>query len=212
MKAPEVDKVLEPEVEEVQVPEPKVDMRLSLTWEEEDADAVEYIKLKVHEAVERQFPQMDRIERELYDKTLVPNPPGEPKGYQMYADGSYIRDWSRVSAHDLQTFCLAAAAEAYFAVNAQVDALAEAAFAKYDYDDAYDKAYSAQLSGTIGDKTARAKRKTQKERWLALFKTLYRKCLDEKVEKLETHRRSAERIYAQICEQQKREFYASRSQ
>ena len=207
-EAPDVENVLEPEVEQVHVFEPKADVRLSLEWDEDDADAVEYIKLKVHEAVDNRFPQMDRIERELYDKTLVPIPGG---GYRMYPDGTYMRDWSQVTQEDLRSFVLAASAEAYFASDAQVDALAEAAFAKYDYDDAYDQAYSAQLSGTIGDKTARAKRRTQKQRWLALFKTLYRKCLDEKVEKLETHRRSIERMCIEMGKQAEREYYASRS-
>lgn len=207
-EAPSVENVLEPDVEQPQVFEPKADVRLSLEWEEDDADAVEYIKLKVHEAVDKRFPQMDRIERELYDKTLVPIPGGS---YYMYPDGTYMRDWSRVTQDDLRKFVLAASAEVYFASDAQVDALAEAAFAKYDYDDAYDQAYSAQLSGTIGDKTARAKRRTQKQRWLALFKTLYRKCLDEKVEKLETHRRSIERMYIEMGKQSEREYFASRS-
>ena len=211
VKAPKVDEVEELEVPNLKVDEPKADIRLSLDWDEDDADAVEYIKQKVHEAVDSRFPQMDRIEHELYDKTLVPNPPGEPRGYQMYPDGSYIRDWSRVSLSDLRTFILAASAEAYFASDAQVDALAEAAFAKYDYDDAYDNAYSSQLSGTIGDKTARAKRRTQKQRWLALFKTLYKKCLDEKVDKLETHRRSAERIYSEMGKAEERAYLAARS-
>lgn len=207
-RAPKVDEMEELEVPQAQVDEPRVDIRLSLEWDEEDADAVEYIKQKVHEAVDHRFPQMDRIERELYDRTLVPNVDGP--GFQMNVDGSYVRDWGRVTMEDLRKFILAASAEAYFASDAQVDALAEAAFAKYDYDDAYDQAYSAQLSGTIGDKTARAKRRTQGQRWLALFKTLYKKCLDEKVENLETHRRSAERIYAEMGKQGEREYFASR--
>lgn len=207
-EAPNVENVMEPDVASADVMEPNVDVRLSLDWEEDDADAVEFIKAKVHEAVDARFPQMDRIEREFYDKTLVRNPSGD--GYMMYPNGSYVRNWNLVTTDDMKGFILAASAEVYFASDAQVDALAEAAFAKYDYDDAYDDAYSAQLSGTIGDKTARAKRRTQRQRWLALFKTLYRKCLDDKVNKLETHRRTVERVYAESSKQSEREFYASK--
>ena len=84
-------------------------------------------------------------------------------------------------------------------------------FAKYTYDDAYDAQYSAQLTGTVGDKTARAKRRTQSERWLALYKTIYYKQASNIIEALDQHVRRVERIFAERGKQAEREFRASHS-
>ena len=63
----------------------------------------------------------------------------------------------------------------------------------------------------MSDKTAKAKRRTQKERWMALYRTLYYKRAKEVVDRLDAHVRRVERIYTERQKEADRAFRASRS-
>lgn len=210
MEAPSVTEVMKPPVEEAGVVEEKVDVRLSIEWEEEDRDAIDFIKKKIDEGIRREYAQVFAEEEHILQKVRIPNPPGSVPGWQRNPDGSYMEDWSRLTVKDMEEFIQAGSSEVFFSAQKSVNNYAEAVFAKFTYDDAYDQAYSSQLSGTIGDKTARAKRRTQKERWLALFKSLYYKRSQEVVSNLESHVRRVERIYTERKKDAERAFRASK--
>lgn len=210
MEAPSVDSTFEPVVDAAALDE-KVDIRLSIEWGEDDREAIEFIKSKIEEGIRQEYAQVFAEEEHLLAKVRIPNPPGSGvAGWQRNPDGSYIEDWGRLSLRDMEQFIQAASSEAFFSSQRVVNAYAEAVFAKFTYDDAYDDAYSRQLSGTVGDKTARAKRRTQKERWLALFKSLYYKRAQEVVGKLDAHVRRVERVYAERQKELERSFRAAR--
>ena len=210
MEAPSVDSTFEPVVDAAALDE-KVDIRLSIEWGEDDREAIEFIKSKIEEGIRHEYAQVFAEEEHLLAKVRIPYPPGSGvPGWQRNPDGSYIEDWGRLSLRDMEQFIQAASSEAFFSSQRVVNAYAEAVFAKFTYDDAYDDAYSRQLSGTVGDKTARAKRRTQKERWLALFKSLYYKRAQEVVGKLDAHVRRVERVYAERQKELERSFRAAR--
>lgn len=210
MEAPSVTEVLAPEVEAPQAIDEKLDVRISVEWDEDDREAIDFIKRKIDEGIRREYAQVFAEEEHLLAKVRVPNPPGSTPGWQMNADGSYLEDWGRVTIKDMEMFIQAASSEVFFSSQKVINDYAEAVFAKFTYDDAYDAAYSSQLSGTIGDKTARAKRRTQDERWRALFKTLWYKRAQEVVGKLEAHVRRVERIYSERQKELERSFRATR--
>jgi len=189
----------------------KTDVRVSMEWDDDDRDAVEYIKSKVDEGIAREFGGIRHLAESLRERAYIPNPPYLGEGFQTYPDGTPIQDWSRVPTKDLEDFVLAGSSEVYFAQSRIENDYAEAVFAKFTYDDAYDRSYSSQLSGTIGDKTARAKRRTMDERWLALFKTLYHKRAKSEVDAFESFVRRVDRIRQDRTEEARRAFMASRS-
>lgn len=208
MGAPEVEQLAELEVEQPVVEaERPLDVRLHVEWEEGDKEALDYIMRTIDEGIRRQFAQAFEIEEKLLRKTRTRLPNGQ---WLRNPDGSYVEDWSTLSITDMEAFIQEASAWAFFSTQAAIDSYAEAVFAKYTYDDAYDAAYTRQTSGTIGDKQARAKRVTRDERWRALYKTLYHRKAREVVERLDAHVRRVERIYYERSRQMEREFRAAR--
>lgn len=210
-KAPEVEQVLEaesiePKLEDIQ-PAPKI----SYDMDEENRRLLDSIMQDIEGRLHREYAQAFAMEAQMLDKVRSRIPEYAGGGYAKAADGSYIEDWTRLTMQDMEAFVLAGSSEAFFASQKMVNSYAEAAYAKYDYDDAYDDAYAKMLTGTIGDKTARAKRKTQKERWVALYKALYYRKSKEVVDRLESHVRRVERVYAERRKDLERQFRASRS-
>lgn len=210
MEAPSVTEVAALTVEEDEPLQARTDVRLSIDWGEDDRDAIDFIKSKVDELVAKDFGGIRNLAAALREKAYVPYPPHLGPGYQTYPDGTIMQDWGRVSTDELEKFVLNGSSEVYFAQQKLENNYAEAVFAKFTYDDAYDKAYTSQLSGTIGDKTARAKRRTMDERWRALFKTLYHKRAKSEVDTFETFVRRVDRIRQDRMENDRRAFMASR--
>lgn len=211
MGAPDLDGVFEPEVLQESPEEMNVDIRLKVEWSEDDREDLEYIQSSIEERIKSDYAQAFAIEAQMLAKVRTPLPPYMGPGWARNQDGSYIEDWSKVTANDMEAFIQAASSEAFFASQKVIDSYAEAVFAKFNYDDAYDEAYSALLTGTVGDKTAKAKRRTQKERWVALYRTLYYKRAKEVVDRLDAHVRRVERIYIERQKESERAFRASRS-
>lgn len=211
MKAPELNKVFEANINLEKLEEPDAKPQLKIEMDESDREQIEIIKESIDEALRNQFPQVFAIENQLLAKVRTPLPAYDGPGWVMNRDGSYMEDWSRITLQDMEQFIQAATAEVFFSSQRVIDSYAEAVITKYTYDDAYDAVYSSTLTGTVGDKTAKAKRKTQDERWVALYKTLYYKKANELVNKLETHIRRVERIYTERQKENERGFRASRN-
>lgn len=209
-KAPELDRVFEPEMEVEQPAEVRVEPRISLEWDDDDRDDVEFIQASIEKRIALDYAQAFSMESELLAKVRTPLPPGQGQGWAQHADGSYIEDWSRISIQDMEAFIHAASSETFFASQKVIDGYAEAVYAKFSYEDAYDEKYASILTGTVGDKTAKAKRHTRKERWLALYKMLYYKKGKEVVDRLDQHVRRVERIYQERQREADRIFRASR--
>ncbi len=210
-KAPVIDGTLdaenlEPKLEEIS-PVPKV----NIDPEESDREALEYIMGDIEHRLHVEYAQVFSMENQLLAKVRSQVPEYLGGGYAKAQDGSYIEDWGRLSTQDMEQFILSGSSEAFFASQRVINQFAEAAYAKYDYDDAYDDAYARMLTGTIGDKTAKAKRKTQKERWVALYKSIYYKKCKELVDRLDAHVRRMERVYSERKKEIERQFRASRS-
>ena len=210
MAAPEFD-VLETEVANGKVEEVEVEPHIKVTWSEDDEDDVQFIKDSIEQQIRSQYAQAFAIEEQLAAKVRVPLPPSVGAGWMTNEDGSYVEHWEDVSIKDLESFILAASSEAFFASQKVIDDYAEAVIAKLLYDDDYDRAYASLLTGTINDKQAKAKRKTQTQRWLALYKSLYYKRSSEVVSKLESHVRRVEKIYQEMVKESERSFRAARS-
>lgn len=208
MAAPKVDEIVRPEGMDMKTQEPDIKPKLTLDWEDDDKADIEYVMGKVDKSVHNQFAQVFDVENKLLMKVRTQLPNGQ---WLMSSDGSYVEDWSQVSEKDMELFIQEAAAWLFFYNQDVIDAYAEAVFAKYTYDDAYDSEYSGQLTGTVGDKTARAKRRTQSERWLALYKTIYYKKAQGILDGLDQHVRRVERIFAERGKQAEREFRATHS-
>lgn len=211
-KAPEIEQTVDPEVEEptVEGGDRPLDVRLHIDWEDDDKKALDFIVGKIDADIREQFAQAFAIEEKMLEKTRTRLPAYAGGGWLRNPDGSYVEDWSQITLADMEKFVQEASAWAFFGTQASIDAYAEAVFAKYTYDDAYDRAYSRQTSGTIGDKQARAKRATQEERWRALYKTLYQRKAREVVERLDAHVRRVERIYYERSRRDEREIRAAR--
>lgn len=211
MQAPDFDKVFEPEVMQEAPEEMNVDIRLKVEWSEDEKADIDFIQQSIEERIRLDYAQAFAIEEQVLAKVRTPLPPGQGPGWARNMDGSYIEDWSRITPKEMESFVQAASSEAFFASQRVIDSYAEAVFAKFNYDDAYDEAYSGILTGTVSDKTAKAKRRTQKERWTALYRTLYYKRAKEVVDRLDAHVRRVERIYTERQKEADRAFRASRS-
>ena len=211
MKAPELEKVFDANLNLEQVREPDVKPSIKIEVDESDKEQIDFIVESIEKSLHAQFPQVFAIENQLMAKVRTPLPAYQGPGWVMNADGSYMEDWSRITLQDMEQFIQAATAEIFFSSQRVIDCYAEAVITKYNYDDAYDKVYSSTLTGTVGDKTAKAKRRTMDERWVALYKTLFYKKANELVSKLEAHVRRVERIYTERQKESERGFRASRN-
>ena len=208
-KAPSVTEIAETSIEELEPQDVKMDVRLAIDWDEDDQAAVDFISGKVDELISREFGEVRRLTKELMEKTCVESPYGS--GWALGPDGHILQDWGRLTYSDLEQFVMAGSVAVYTSQAKLEESYQQAVFAKFTYDDAYDKAYTSQLSGTIGDKTARAKRRTMDERWCALFKTLYQKRARSEIEKFETLVRRMDRIRQDRVKVAEQEFRASRA-
>lgn len=206
--AQELEQILEPQPN-IELDEPNISPRIAIEMEQADKADLDYIMSEIERQIREQYAQAFALESQLLAKVRTVAPQALGGGWVMNPDGSYVEDWSRVTLQDMEQFINAASSEAFFASQKVIDSYAEAVFAKYSYDDEFDDAYSRILTGTISDKTAKAKRRTQKSRWIALYKTLYYKKAKEVVDKLDAHVRRVERIYSEKQKENERSFRAS---
>lgn len=208
MKAPDVMEMESATVEEMEPMQAKTDPRVALEWDEEDAEAIEFIKGEIEKLMAREFSQVRNSMERLMEKVRVPYPDGTP-GYVTDQDGVPLLDWDSMSYRELESFAIESKVVSYAVQSKLSDKYIDAVFAKFTYDDAYDKAYTSQLSGTIGDKTAKAKRRTMDERWRALFRSLYHKRAQAEIDKYESLSRTVDRIRADRVKVHELEFRAS---
>lgn len=210
MSAPDVEQILVPEEKGDDIYEVNITPRIAIEMDQDDKDDLDYIMANIEEQIRKEYAQAFALEMQLVSRVRSVAPPSMGGGWVMNPDGSYVEDWSKVSLQDMEDFINAASAEAFFASQKVINSYAEAVFAKYSYDDEYDEVYAGILTGTISDKTAKTKRKTQKSRWIALYKTLYYKKAKEVVDKLDAHVRRVERIYYERQKENERQFRATR--
>mgnify|MGYP000924388095 CR=1 FL=1 len=211
MQAPDVDRIYEPDGLELDALDEDIAPKLDIEWEPEDKEQLSVIMGSLDRMMRGQYAQAFAVEKKLLDQVRTPIPSNAGGGWLMNPDGSYVEDWSRITIPDMEKFIQEASSWTFFSSQQVIDSYAEAVFAKFTYDDSYDDAYSSQLTGTIGDKQAKAKRRTKKERWLALYKTLAFKKSKEIIDRLEQHVRRVERIYTERQKQEEREFRAGRA-
>lgn len=207
--------VMEPEVMTGEIvsgemEESNVEIKVKMDWTAEESSIVDEIKRSIDERIRAEYAQAFAIENKLLSKVRTLVGYGPDAHWSMMADGSYVESWERLTMSDIEQFIQAASAEAFFAGQRVIDDYAEAVFAKFSYDDAYDHEYSSILNGTVNDKTAKAKRKTMDDRWRALYKSLYYKKAKEVVDRLDAHVRRVEKIYAERQKEAERAFRASR--
>ena len=202
-----LEEMFTPELKEEQCMEPKVSPRLAKMDEEDESDML-FIEQAINDQLRKEYAQAFALEAQLLAKVRVLTP--DKTAWVQNADGSFLEDWSRITLSDMEMFIQAASAEAFFSSQKVVDSYAEAVFAKFAYEDDYDTEYARILVGTINDKTSKAKRRTQKQRWVALFKTLYYKKAKEVVDRLDNHVRRVERIYSERQKEAERSFRAAR--
>lgn len=208
MKAPDVGQVFEAEEVDMAVEDVDIKPRIRIEMSDEDRQALDRVKGQIDSDIAHQYAQVFAIEQRLLESVRVQRPDGT---FVRNPDGTFVEDWSKVTIPEMERFLQEASAWAFFSSQQAIDAYAEAVFTKYLYDDAYDEEYSRQLRGTINDKVAVAKRRTQDERWLALYKSLYHKRAQEVVKRLDEHVRRVERIYTSRVRQSEMEYRASRS-
>lgn len=206
MEAPQVDELLDVEDMTMPLEEPNISPKIAIEMGEQDRADMEYILSEIDKQIAWEYAQAFALEGNLLAKVRA-----QANGMWLQnPDGSFVEDWSRIDLKDMEKFIQAASSETFFASQKVINNYAEAVFAKYSYDDAYEDEYVAILHGTINDKTARAKRRTQKERWIALYKTLYYKRAKEVVDRLDAHVRRVERIYQERQKEIERSFRAAR--
>lgn len=212
MNAPSIDSIYEPDTQDTDnMMDVDLDPSLSFDWDDEDKKELSIIMSSIDKMVRSEYVQAFAVEKKLLDKVRIPIPASAGGGWVVNNDGSYAEDWAKIDIKDMEHFIEEASSWTFFSSQNVIDNYAEAVLAKFSYDDSYDAAYSAQLTGTVGDKQARAKRNTKKERWLALYKTLYYKKAKEVIDRLEQHVRRIERIYQERQKQTEREFRAGRA-
>jgi len=204
---------IEIDTEEVNVFEQEIEslsaMRLSKfsDWTEEDKEFVDSLKESVTKQVQRNLSQLFAIENELLSKVRILQPDGQ---YAKDVFGAYIEDWSRIEVKDMLEFINAGSATLLVSTKYSFDSLTDAVIAKYVYDDTYDAAYSSFMSGTIDDKTAKAKRSTLEERWLAIYKSLVQKYTQTVIDKFESQIKRVQKVVDIRMDEIRREWYATR--
>lgn len=206
MKAPELEVTQKTDEIEGSPLEPNISPRVAIEMDADDKADLDYILSEIDKAILLEYAKAFEIENQLLAKVRVKLPNGD---WMTKPDGSFVEDWERLTTKDLEHFIQAGSSWTFFLNQQAINSYAEAVFAKYTYDDAYDEAYVRQMTGTVGDKTARAKRRTQKERWIALYKTLYHKKAKEVVDRLDQHVRRIERIYSERMRESERQFRAA---
>lgn len=180
--------------------------KLSIELDEEDRQNLDFIRDEIDRQIRYDYAQAFAIESQLLSKVRIMY----NGAWLQNADGSYVEDWGRLTLQDMESFILSASSATFFDTQKSIGAYAEGIFMKQLYEDEYDDAYSRILVGTIADKTAKAKRETQSRRWAAIYKSLYYKKSKEVVDKLDSHVRRMEKIYAERQKENERSFRASR--
>lgn len=98
--------------------------------------------------------------------------------YRREPSGRFVEDWSRLTHRQKENLLFSISTKIYRWEQLSADAWAEAMMAKAMWEERFSIAYDAPISGTIEDRTARAKIDAVDERYFAIAMSLYSRKAD----------------------------------
>lgn len=139
--------------------------KIRFAWRSSDEAILTRIELAAETQFAALFADAVTVVDNLYAALRVPDGQG---GWVMYGNRPF-EDWDQLTGQDIERAIMDLARIKMF-VAPEVNKLkSRAVYAKMTADDAKDVSYKKVVSGTIGDRTARANRDSQQDRYHAFF-------------------------------------------
>lgn len=160
--------------------------RMRTDWRPEDAIVLTKAKLAAEDRLVLEFADAYRVLAHLYDIVRTPlivadEVQKDRHGWTVWAKdeyGSYIEDWSRLTADKRDTILFTLATRLYDWEQKAADAWGEAMFAKGQWEETYSIGFDAPMSGTVQDREATGRIKSADERYFAIQMTFYSRKAD----------------------------------
>jgi hypothetical protein len=193
--------------------------KLKMTFDKDEQETIDTIKFVVEQQVVSEFQPAFMLIKKFINRTRIPQLDGmgnevmDETGkvqWQRNSDGSIIEDWSKVGAMEMDSLVLNASTFSFFGGQKSIDLYAEAVFAKYMAEDAFDDKFAKILQGTISDKTTAANRNVRMERYFAFYKAYQYKRVKEVLDRLDSLVRRVEQVRMAQLKDTERAFRANR--
>lgn len=139
--------------------------KMRFVWRPEDEIIVSRIELQADQHVHHLFANAFAVLQRFYAGLRVP----DGRGGYLIEDGKYVERWDQLTGTEVERAIMDLAA-LKLAVAPEVNRLkSKAIYAKMVANDFKDESYRKVVSGTIGDRTARANQDTRQDRYHAFF-------------------------------------------
>lgn len=179
--------------------------RLSYTWKQDNKAILSQIKAASDGMIGDVFESTLAALDDLY--VMVRKPAVNSNGillkdergriiWELDRKGNPKEDWSLLTGQDIEETLLKLSREQIILSQRVSDLLLEATFAKHIADDSWNSFYEGYMDGTQTDKSARASRESQSERYQAFFRYF----LWSKADALQRETRQVVRILERIRE------------
>lgn len=161
--------------------------RIRADWSPEERTVVNMVTGSVEARVKEVFADAYQIMDDLY--AVVREPELDPNGqvvrtsdgkvvYRTTVHGDIVENWGKLSVRQHEDFLFRITSRIYSWEQSSADAWAEAMLAKAMWEERFSIGYDAPMSGTIEDRTARAKMDATDERYTAIVMSLYSRKAD----------------------------------
>lgn len=179
--------------------------KIKFSWNPEDKNALLQIRASVSGMLDKVFGDTFTAIDRLYEQARVPdvNEHGvvrlDSEGRIMWKMDEYgrpLEDWSQIDGVDIEKTLMDLARIKLVTTQVTSELYSEALFAKHILDDQWYEQYDKPVQGTQGDRTAKANRETQQEKYHAFFRYL----LWEKANTFQKEIQSLSRLLEKIRE------------
>jgi hypothetical protein len=164
--------------------------RIRAEWSFEERTVVDMVTGTVERRIREVFADAFVIMDDLYAIVREPelDTEGRPRRgvderpiYRRTANGDVVENWARLSVRQQEDFLFRITSRIYAWEQSAADAWAEAMLAKAMWEERFAIGYDAPMSGTIEDRTSRAKMDATDERYMAIVMSLYSRKADAMV-------------------------------
>jgi hypothetical protein len=139
--------------------------KIRFAWRSSDESILTRIELAAETQFAELFADSLIVVDNLYSALRVPDGQG---GWVMYGNRPF-EDWDQLTGQDLERAIMDLMRIKMIVAPAVNKLKSRAVYAKMTADDTKDASYKKVVSGTIGDRTARANRDSQQDRYHAFF-------------------------------------------
>lgn len=147
--------------------------KIQYQWHNSDKMILEQIERGAQSLFEEEFKDAIAIVDNFYLEMRKPTGQLGPDGRPIFEKdeyGKYVEDWSQITGQDLEKTLLDLQRVKFILAPRVNRLLLEAVYAKYVFNDKHDDTWDKVISGTQGDRTAKANKESRTDKYQAYFR------------------------------------------